>query len=240
MSAFIPKVTIDHNSIVALHKRDNGALMSVKDTEIATAMDGILKLATTGVVDIVLPAIAANERQQKGQEIGDFTVFRERIESLGIKPAMFALPEMRLSMSFLGHATLGFAGPEWYTLQREIQQIIHPSMDWDDVQHKNWLNRYCDVSTMFAHLQANAELFVSDDGVFHAAAKKKDLLSLGANMIETAQDAFNALRKGAVGKASPLDMPIFDTTPEKRCTFIPTNSYNHYRQWRKEHGLPAL
>lgn len=78
MQKFVPKVTIDHNSIVALDKRSTGALLSAKDIEIANAMDGIIQLASSRDVAIVLPAIAASERQQKGRAIGDFSMFKGR------------------------------------------------------------------------------------------------------------------------------------------------------------------
>jgi hypothetical protein len=240
MQKFIPKVTIDHNSIVALHKRDAGLQLSPKDSEIATAMDGMIKLAQIGDIEFVMPAIAANERQQKGQQIGNFEEFVKRVEKLRIKPAIYSLPEMRTDMSYMGHATIGFSGPEWYVLLREIQQIIHPAMDWDDTEHKNWLNRYCDVSTMFAHLEANADIFVSDDNIFHSAGKKADLLALGANMIATAKEALEALNKQTVRTSTPLDLPKFDDTKEKRCSYIPANSYHHYRAFRQEKGFKAL
>ncbi len=235
------KVTIDHNSIVALDKRTSGDALTAKDNEIATAMDGILALASQGSVGIVLPAIAASERQQQGNVVRDFTTFRNRIAALGITPEQYSLPEMRLGVTFLGYATLGFVGPEWNVLQRELQQIIHPNMDWDDTSHKNWLNRCCDVMTIFAHFQANADLFVTDDKkAFLSHNKKIKLLQLGANMIEPADQAYHLLSTGVVPKAAPLDLPRFDNSPEKRCTYIPPNCYEHYREFRRSKGLPAL
>lgn len=92
LSLSFRKVTIDHNSIVALDKRASGAALSAKDNDIASAMDGILSLASQGTVGIVLPAIAASEREQRGNMIHDFTTFRNRIEALGITPEQYNCP----------------------------------------------------------------------------------------------------------------------------------------------------
>jgi len=234
------KVTIDHNSIVALDKESAGAPLTAKDAEIALAMKGVLELAQKGQVEIILPAIAASERQPKGTRIGNFSDFKAKLAKLGIVPKEYSLPEMRLGVSFLGYATLGFSGPEWAVVQREIQQIIHPTMDWHDTTHKNWRNRYCDVSTMLAHLMANADLFISDDNVFLSQQKKDALLRLGANRIETARDGYELLLNQAVPKAPALDLPRFDDSAEKKCTYIPPNSYEFYRALRKEKGWTEL
>lgn len=238
MLNFVPKATIDHNAIVALDKRANGEQLSAKDLEIAIAMDGLISLANAGKLDIVLAMISANERQKDGVRIGNVQEFKNKLQSLGIEPAIYSLPEFRLSMSFLGYAKLGFKGPEWKTLQHEIKAIIHPTMDWNDVTSKNWLNRYCDVATIHAHFQANADIFITDDNHFLSPVKKSELLLLGANRIETAKDALTALSSCMLTKAPPLNLPKFDTTGA--CTYIPPVTFSHYREFRRSKGLPPL
>lgn len=236
-----PRITIDHNSIVALEKVDAQDLPSPKDIEIATAMKGILGLAADGKVSMVIPAIGASEKQKHGKRIANFKDFKAKLQRLGIVPSEYSLPEFRLSMSFIGHAKLGLKGPEWLALQQEIKAIIHPSMDWNDTKHKNWLNRYCDVATMFAHLQANADLFITDDKTFLSDKKKKALLALGANMIECAADALELISKDSVLKAAPLDLPHFDDAqPLRHCIYIPPNAYDNLRELRRKKGLPSL
>lgn len=237
---YFRKVTIDHNSIVALDKDDKGAVLSEKDAEIATAMKGILELAKIGEVNIVLPEIGASERQSKDSPINNYSDFKAKLDRLNIVPSEYSRTEFRLGVSFLGHATLGFSGPEWYTVQMEILQIVHPGFDLDDYDHKNWRNRYCDITTVLAHLMANADLLISDDKKILSPAKRKALVDLGVNQIETARDAYDLLSNKAVPKASALDLPRFDDSAEKRCVYIPPNSFHHYRAWRKQQGLPAL
>ncbi len=238
----ILKITIDHNCIVALDKRSKGDVLTSEDISIANVMDGILNLASQGNIRIVQPAIAASERQQLENAINNFNQFNKRkLAELGIKPEQYSLPEMRLNISFLGCSTAGFDDPAWYVLQREIQQIIHPTMEWDNPSQKNWRNKYCDVMTMFAHLKANADLFVTNDKpAFLKRNKKNKLLQLGANRIGPADQAYQLLLNEAVSKAPPLDMPRFDDSPEKRCIYIPPNSYEYYREYRRKNGLALL
>jgi hypothetical protein len=53
----------------------------------------------------------------------------------------------------------------------------------DSPRIATWLNRICDVQSMWCHLHYQNDIFVTSDGNFHKATKQPRLLALGAGRI---------------------------------------------------------
>lgn len=55
----------------------------------------------------------------------------------------------------------------------------------DSIEFVAWLNRICDVQTMWCHLQYENDVFVTSDRNFHKATKTPRLIAMGAGRIST-------------------------------------------------------
>jgi hypothetical protein len=74
---------------------------------------------------------------------------------------------------------------------KEIEEILFSDSHPIDITNEPesspksaaWLNRTCDVQSMWCHLHYKNEIFVTSDGNFYKATKLPRLLALGAGQI---------------------------------------------------------
>ena len=65
----------------------------------------------------------------------------------------------------------------------EIEGVLFGDSPPVDPGSRAWLNRKCDVLSMWCHIHYGNDVFVTSDGNFHKATKLPRLIALGAKRI---------------------------------------------------------
>ena len=183
--------TLDTNCICAVdeNRADAPAILRFVDMHAA------------GAANVAVVAMAASERQKSGKAIENFAVFRERIRALGLGGLEILKPMAYFGVTFWDWSL--FSSPEMESLEREIHQILFPGFPflWKDLEAtardsddavallRKWRNRKCDVQTIWSHINARRDVFVTADPNFHKVTKKSKLIGLGAKQIIYPADA---------------------------------------------------
>ncbi len=182
------------------------------DTHYVTAPDGHAKEAEAiqalaaahdeGRADIALVALAIAASHRQGSAlIEDLSAFGEALERHRLTRALLLPPMAYFDIAF----------PEWNLLpteemediEHEIHSILYPSIQytWRDYRKAHqieetapskdspWRLAKCDVQMMFAHIEAERDVFVTSAEIFHREIKKKQLIALGARAIVTPTEA---------------------------------------------------
>jgi hypothetical protein len=186
------RVTVDTNFLIDLDT--NGISRDIAKR--------ILELHRTKVIEIQVVAIAASERQVDGNSLSDFGEFKDRLERLGLSRVCLLNPMAYLNVCYIGHCVI--AGTEQIAFEKQIHDILFPNIDFvfDDFVSNNpgsdeallnrrWRNARCDVQSMWAHIKANNEIFLTRDGNFVKESKKARLVALGANSILTPEEVLD-------------------------------------------------
>lgn len=183
------KVTLDTNCLYELE---------------SSAGDGALKqlvaLGREGEIVIQIPAIAASEKQRDGRRLGDFSIFRERIDHLGLGGVELLRPLSYNGMCYVGWAII--VGPEGRAAERRIHEILFPRIAFEARKHcerddvrgrERWRNAKCDVLAMWCHIKYDGDVFVTRDQNFFKRSKGVQLEALGAGSIATPEQAVTLL-----------------------------------------------
>jgi hypothetical protein len=97
-------------------------------------------------------------------------------------------------VTFWGHALR--ASQEMQVEARQIEDVLFGEAKPIDIagvsdntqEFAVWINRICDVQTMWCHLKGRNEVFVTSDRNFRKATKLPRLLSLGAGDIRLPEE----------------------------------------------------
>jgi hypothetical protein len=179
------KVTLDTNCLYDLEsKADDDALKQ------------LVALGSKSGIVIQIPAIAASEKQRDGRQLRDFSIFRERVERLGLGNAELLRPLAYSGMSYIGWAII--IGSESRRLERRIHEVLFPRIAFEARKHckrddvrgrERWRNAKCDVLAMWCHIRYEGDVFVTRDQDFLKPSKRARLEALGACKIATPEQA---------------------------------------------------
>jgi hypothetical protein len=187
--------TLDTNCIIAVEEARSEA-------------SSILQLASahrSGLASVAAVAISASERQRDGSNLKNFADFKQRLSWLGLGDLVLLEPMMYWGVTYWDFGLL--SDDKMVSLEREIHQILFPSIQFSWVDHcnnlglnpetakpdKKWQNAKCDVKAFWSHAFRKRDVFVTSDRVFHANMKKQRLLSLSGSRIETPEGAAKLL-----------------------------------------------
>jgi hypothetical protein len=170
------KLTLDHNVIIDLA---NGS------ANIASLRKVLADSRHQGFV----VEIGASEMRQRGIRPDRYDLFEELLEDAGVASLPRLAPMMIWDVTFWDCAL--WSDEEMAAQAKQIDDILFgksPPIDItelpdDSPQAAAWLNRLCDVQTMWCHLHYTNDVFVTSDGYFHKATKLPRLLELGAGRI---------------------------------------------------------
>lgn len=117
--------------------------------------------------------------------ISSRTCFREA----NLESAARLAPMMIWDVTFWDHCL--WCNDEMQVLAGDIEQVLFagsPRIDIANVPEHSpdaavWLNRVCDVQSMWCHIHYKNGIFVSSDSNFHKATKAPRLLNMGAGRI---------------------------------------------------------
>ena len=170
------KLTLDHNIVIDFA---NGS----------PRVERVRKVLANGSHQAFVVEVGASEMRQRGNKPDRYDLFEQLLQHAGIDLLPRLAPMMIWDVTFWDH---GLWSDEQMSAQAEaIEDILFgesPAIDITAESHDSprvatWLNRICDVQSMWCHLHYQNDIFVTSDGNFHKATKQPRLLVLGAGRI---------------------------------------------------------
>lgn len=170
------KATLDHNVIIDL---------AIQAPRVARIRDAI----EAGACQPSVTEIGASEMRKRGVKPDRFDLFEELLAEAGLSSARRLSPMMRFDVTFWDHCLWTDDAMEAEAAQidqilfGDSKHIAQPAEIDDSPESAAWLNRLCDVQTMWCHIKSDSDVFVTSDGNFFKATKLPRLLQLGARKI---------------------------------------------------------
>lgn len=170
------KITLDHNCIINLENH----------TEIG---ERVRTIASDESNQCFVVNIGASEMREKGARPDQYEKFEELLGSAGIAHLPRLNPMMISDVTFWDRCiwaeeeTIKLAAAIEAALFSEAPAIDIASAGIDSPIWRKWLNRQCDVHSMWCHIQNRNEIFLTTDGNFTKETKLPKLLALGAGRI---------------------------------------------------------
>jgi hypothetical protein len=171
------KLTLDHNVIIDLANRSSNAVQ-------------LRQAIGTGTHEAFVVEIGASEMRQRGIKPDRYDLFEQLLEEAGIDAAAPRLsPMLHWDVTFWDHAL--WVDDDMSAQAKRIEDILFgESMAIDITGEPDdspkvaaWLNRLCDVQTVWCHLRSGNDVFVTSDRNFLKATKLPRLLALGAGRV---------------------------------------------------------
>jgi hypothetical protein len=184
--------TFDTNCIIALENNEPAG----------PAIRALVDAHERSKANVAVVAISASEKQKERQQLRDFAEFRQRLTALGLGNLEILLPIFYYDVSFWDWG-LEADDEAMLALERDIHEVLSPAAPflWSDFCAANgldpeasplntkWRNQKCDVLALWSHIYYARDVFVTNDGKFHALTKKPALIALGTGRIEKAEAA---------------------------------------------------
>jgi hypothetical protein len=170
------KITLDHNVVIDLANRSPNT-------------GRLRQLLADGMHQPHVVEIGASEMRRRGIRPDRYDLFEELLGQAGLETAPRLAPMMIWDVTFWDHGL--WSDEQMQGKAKEIEDVLFgesPPIDIlgepdDSPKVAAWLNRICDIQSMWSHLHYENEVFVSSDRNFHKATKLPRLLSLGAKRI---------------------------------------------------------
>jgi hypothetical protein len=189
----MPNVTLDKNCVIDL---EEGRSASVD-------VRRLIELNDSSRICVCLPAIMASERLRDGTYRSNFIGFEEWLQSLGLAHLKLLYPPAYLDITFFDRSIFA---DEYDDLEKQIHAILFPDLEFtfadfcaargvepNSGPSPKWRNAKFDVLSMWCHIHYAGDIFVTSDENFHKAAKKPQLIALGAKAIMRPSEASSYL-----------------------------------------------
>jgi hypothetical protein len=192
-------LSLDTNCVIALDevRKDPRSHRAAEAKAIRTLVDA----HTTRRADVALVAISASERQKDNVPLENFSIFQERLASLGLAHLELLHPMLYFDVTFWD-ASL-WSDEEMQALERSIHEILFPNIPflWSDycaangfdpnreAPDRKWKNAKCDVQAFWSHVWRKRDVFVTSDENFHKELRRPQLIALAGGSIETPASA---------------------------------------------------
>ena len=191
------KVTLDTNIIVDLEQNN----------EWAPYLKELIQMRKNREINLRIVAMSASERKPKGTDLCNFSVFKERINRIGLSDVEILKPICYWDVSFWEYCI--WSDKVMLQLEEDIHKILFPTIEFnyskyckhqgliektEDICGK-WVNRKCDVLIMWCHIWYKGDVFVTRDKQFFKETKKPLLEKLGAKEILCPAEAVSRLRE---------------------------------------------
>lgn len=155
-------IVFDYNCLINIEN----STMDYKD------LIKIVSLHNSGKIQLHIPAISASE-YQKGGLNKSFDEFKKYVSSLGIKDANYLCPMGYWNITFWDFCL--FVGKKMDILEKCIREILFPNFNFDKEQQllsKKFINRLCDVQSIWCHIYHNNDVFITEDENFRKKKKR--------------------------------------------------------------------
>src|SRR5207302_1562995 len=148
-------------------------------------------------INLRVAAISASERKPNGTYASNFAEFQQKIAAVGLGNIEILAPIAYSGITFSEWSLA--ADDEMVELERKIQEVLFPTIDFDYETHNDdpndgkinvkRRNAKCDVLAMWCHITYDGDIFITSDRNFFRKTKKPHLIALGARDILTPQGA---------------------------------------------------
>lgn len=170
------KITLDHNCILDLEL----------GTDVGSQIKAIIENPQS---ECFVVNIGASELRKSGVKPDRYDLFEELLSKLGIAHLSRLNPMGILNVTFWDRCV--FTDEAMIQLAKNIEQILFGNSkpivlaqdNLDSPNGRKWLNRICDVHTMWCHIQNRNEVFLTTDKNYLRATKYQKLVDLGAMRI---------------------------------------------------------
>lgn len=170
------KLTLDHNVIIDL-ANDSANITRLRD------------MLADEQHQAYVVEIGASEMRQRGIRPDRFDLFEELLDEAGIRAMPRLMPMMIWDVTFWDHGL--WSDVFMANRANEIEAVLFGDSTRIDIagepenspKYAAWLNRICDVQTMWCHLHYGNDIFVTSDRNFHKVTKLPRLVAMGAGRI---------------------------------------------------------
>jgi hypothetical protein len=171
------KITLDHNCLIDLA------------TGTPTGAN-IRALIAEPAHEPYVVNIGASEMRERGIRPDRYDLFEQLLSEAGVAHATRLNPALIWDLTFWDRCV--WTSPEDTKLIQDIDAVlfgdsdpVDPSAGLDSPNGRKWLNRICDVQTLWCHIRNGNDLLVTSDRNFMKQTKLPRLLSLGAGAIRS-------------------------------------------------------
>jgi hypothetical protein len=190
-----PNVTLDNMCIIDLEQ----------NREHAHQIRKLVQMHHDKEISLRVVATSASELKQNNTHPQNFNEFKQRISLIGLSDIEILPTLARFDFSFFDYSVIG--GRWLDELEKEIQIVLfgENEVEFGDFCRKHgydkgakeawekWVNRKCDVLTLWSHIRYNGDIFVTNDSNFYKQTKKPRLVELGCGRILTPPEAVKML-----------------------------------------------
>ncbi len=162
------KATLDHNVVIAF------ANQSPRVEQLRAQIE-------SRVCEAFVVEVGASEFRQRGVQPDRYDLFEELLREAKLDALPRLAPLAIWDVFFWDHAL--WSDDKGEAELHEIEGVLFGDAPAVDSGSRAWLNRKCDVLSMWCHLHYGNDVFVTSDGNFHKATKLPCLVALGAKRI---------------------------------------------------------
>lgn len=170
------RVTLDHNCIINLERR----------TEIGGLVE---KIVANPSNDCFVVNIGASEMRKRGVRPDKYERFEQLLATVGIDHLPRINPMILLDVTFIDRCV--WSSDETIQLAKDIESALFSNANKisienggiDSLTGRKWLNRTCDIHSLWCHIQNGNDVFLTTDGNFMKDTKLPKLIALGAKRI---------------------------------------------------------
>ena len=170
------KVTLDHNCIINLERR----------TEIGELVQAVVENPSN---ECFIVNIGASEMRERGVRPEKYELFEELLATAGIDHLPRINPMLIFDVTFWDRCVWG--GDDTIKLAKDIESVLFGNAEpiaiekevIDSPAWRKWLNRTCDIHSLWCHIQNGNDVFLTTDGNFTKETKLPKLIALGAKRI---------------------------------------------------------
>lgn len=162
------KATLDHNVVIDLANR-------------CPNVERLRGLLAEGSLQAYVVEIGASEMRERGIQPDRYVLFEDMLRTAGLESVPRLTPLMVWDATFWDHGLWG--DEETGAELARIEGVLFGDARAVEPGSKVWLNRLCDVQTMWCRLHYANETLVTSDRNFHKATKKPSLIAMGAGRI---------------------------------------------------------
>jgi len=170
------KITLDHNCIINLERR----------TEIGSVVEAIVANPNN---ECFVVNIGASEMRERGVRPDKYERFEELLVAARIDHLPRINPMLIFDVTFWDRCA--WASPGTVQLAKDIESVLFGNAEpiniekevLDSPSWRKWLNRVCDVQSLWCHIRNSNDVFLTTDGNFTKKSKLPRLIALGAMRI---------------------------------------------------------
>ncbi len=171
------KITLDHNCLINVANKN----------EIGAQVERIVESRNT---QCFIVNIGASEMREKGIRPDRYDLFEDFLVSIGFSDLPRIDPILVWDLTFWDKCV--WASEEIENLQSKIGEILFPvaleeiksDEGLDTSLGKKWINRLCDIQSIWCHINNNNDIFLTSDKNFMKQTKLPALINIGAKSIK--------------------------------------------------------